>query len=69
MLIANPLAPEPSADPRRDGDHYSDGQKGGSDTASVPTVEPPVADDSVTFTMAEDGTLTISEADLLVHRK
>ena len=27
--------------------------------------EPPVADDSVTFTMAEDGTLTISEADLL----
>ena len=27
--------------------------------------EPPVADDSVTFTMAEDGTLLIEEAALL----
>ena len=27
--------------------------------------EVPVADDGVTFTMSEDGTLTISEADLL----
>ena len=34
-------------------------------TPYVAPNEPPVADDSVTFTMAEDGTLLISEADLL----
>ena len=50
----------------------SDGE-GGEDTATAnfsvaPYVAPneaPTADDSVTFTMSEDGTLTISEADLL----
>ena len=34
-------------------------------TPYVAPNQPPVADDVVTFTMAEDGTLTISEADLL----
>ena len=29
--------------------------------------EAPIADDSVTFTMAEDGTLTITEAQLLEY--
>ena len=38
-------------------------------TPYVAPNEPPVADDSVTFTMAEDGTLLISEADLFwFHR-